>query len=55
VKTVGIIWRIDETYINVKSEWKYLYRGWQYNLFLVNRLIYEYLLIFWFRSKSKYL
>jgi putative transposase len=24
---VGISWRMDETYIKVKGEWKYLYRA----------------------------
>ena len=24
---VGISWRLDETYISVKGQWKYLYRG----------------------------
>jgi transposase-like protein len=26
-RSVGMSWRIDETYINVKGNWVYLYRG----------------------------
>src|SRR5215217_3030404 len=26
-KSVGTSWRMDETYINVKGEWMYLYRA----------------------------
>ena len=26
-KTIGISWRMDETYIQVKGEWLYLYRA----------------------------
>ncbi len=26
-RTVGKIWRMDETYIKVKGQWKYLYRA----------------------------
>jgi transposase-like protein len=26
-RTVGISWRVDETYIRVRGEWKYLYRA----------------------------
>ena len=26
-KTVGVSWRLDETYIKVKGQWKYLYRA----------------------------